>query len=639
MADIRKALVPQPARRSSPLSMDEWVSYFTFGGNGYTVPMFNTTLQGSRETIDDSFTGYVQQVYRQNGVVFAVEAVRVRLFSEARFQFRELEQGRPGKLFGGTDGRNPSNRTLRLLENPWPGATTSDLLARSLLHADFAGTAFVCRRPTGLRLARPDWVTVVAGSPNPDVDLDATDLDAEVIGYIYHPGGRYSGRKPVTMLANTVAPFAPMPDPTGLVRGVPWMAPVIREIAGDQAMTSHKLQYFENAATPNLAVTLDADITLADAKEWIELFRQDHEGAFNAFKTLFLGGGAKPVPVGSDLRNMDFKSVQGAAETRIAAAGGVPPIIVGLSEGLASATYSNYGQARRALADVMLRPTWRKFVNAVGSILDEPEGSELWYDDRDIPFLQEDVKDEADIQSVRAGSVGALITQGFNPDDVLDAVLANDLARLRGKHSGFYSVQLQELGTEPAQLQTTKPEQPLLTAGNPQRSVEVRCDRGHLLAELATPPYRFTCGKCKTIHESGEIRSVEVRDSYLERRMDDLERDFARREPIAVNITTPPTVISERAISLTAPPVSIGEGAIHVSVPDVVIPPIQVDNHFEPAVVNVTTPAVTVEPQPVNVEAPVVNVTVPESKPTKKRIERDADGRPSALIEEPVDGE
>lgn len=30
------------------------------------------------------------------------------------------------------------------------------------------------------------------------------------------------------------------------------------------------------------------------------------------------------------------------------------------------------------------------------------------------------------------------------------------------------------------------------------KSAEVRCDKGHLLAEMATPPYRFTCGKCKT---------------------------------------------------------------------------------------------------------------------------------------------
>jgi hypothetical protein len=260
--------------------------------------------------------------------------------------------------------------------------------------------------------------------------------------------------------AQDVAPFAPMPDPSGLVRGIPWMLPVIREISGDSAMSSHKIKYFENGATPNLAIALDADISLDDARQWIELFKQDHEGAVNAYKTLFLGGGAKPVPVGSNLQQIDFKSVQGAGETRICAAGGVPPVIVGVSEGLAAATYSNYGQARRALADVMLRPTWRNFVGSVSQIMNIPPGAELWYDDRDIPFLQEDVKDAADIQSVQAQSIKALIDIGWDPDSVVDAIIANDFGRLKGNHTGLPSVQLQPEPPGQTPTQTPPPQPP-----------------------------------------------------------------------------------------------------------------------------------------------------------------------------------
>jgi HK97 family phage portal protein len=36
------------------------------------------------------------------------------------------------------------------------------------------------------------------------------------------------------------------------------------------------------------------------------------------------------------------------------------------------------------------------------------------------------------------------------------------------------------------------------------KSAEVRCGNGHLLAELATPPYRFTCRQCKTVTERSE---------------------------------------------------------------------------------------------------------------------------------------
>jgi hypothetical protein len=105
--------------------------------------------------------------------------------------------------------------------------------------------------------------------------------------------------------------------------------------------------------------------------------------------------------VGADMRQLDFKATQGAGETRICAAARVPAIIVGVSEGLESATYSNYGQARRAFADLTMRPMWRDFAHSLATIVQVPSDSELWYDDRDIPFLQEDVKDEAEIRRSR----------------------------------------------------------------------------------------------------------------------------------------------------------------------------------------------------------------------------------------------
>jgi hypothetical protein len=42
------------------------------------------------------------------------------LFSEARFQWRKMTNGRPGDLFGSQD--------LRILEKPWTTGTTGDLL-------------------------------------------------------------------------------------------------------------------------------------------------------------------------------------------------------------------------------------------------------------------------------------------------------------------------------------------------------------------------------------------------------------------------------------------------------------------------------------------------------------------------------
>jgi hypothetical protein len=284
------------------------------------------------------------------------------------------------------------------------------------------------------------------------------DLDSELLGYIYHPGGRHSGSDPIWLdvKAYRVAHFAPVPDPEAPYRGMSWLGPVLREISADSAATSHKLAFFENGATVNLAVVLDSEVS-KEMFEWLEeKFRKGHEGVARAYKTLFMGGGADVKTVGADFRQMDFKSTQGAGETRIAAAAGVPPVIVGLSEGLQAATYSNYGQARRRFADGTMRPLWRNVAGSLSTLVDVPADARLWYDDRDIPFLQEDQKDQADIQQTHAATIRALVEAGFVPDDVVQAVLSGDLSRL--EHTGLFSVQLQPANETPDFVQQSAQE-------------------------------------------------------------------------------------------------------------------------------------------------------------------------------------
>ncbi len=431
------------ARSADPLSFQDWIEYFNFGGIGHPIlGSSRTTLGEKQEEPESSFEGYVQGVYKSNGIVFSVELARLMLFSEARFQFRRRVLGRPGELFG--------TEALEPLEKPWPNGTTGDLLTRMIQDADLGGNFYGAARkkrgkPTRVARLRPDWVTIVLGSTTePDADIGFGDVDAEVLGYIYKPGGPGSGKEAQSFLSHEVAHFAPIPDPLAAFRGMSWLTPVIREVMGDQAATTHKLKFFEQGATPNLVVSFDASVQREDFEKWMALYEKTYGGAANAYKTMYLGAGAKAESVGTDLRNVDFKKVQGAGETRIAAAGGVPPIIAGFSEGLESATYSNYGQARRRFADGTMRPLWRQAAGALATIVDVPRGAELWYDDRDIPFLQEDRKDEAEIRQADSATVKTLVEAGYDPKSVIEAVNANDFTRL--KHTGLVSIQLQPPG-------------------------------------------------------------------------------------------------------------------------------------------------------------------------------------------------
>jgi hypothetical protein len=395
-----------------------------------------STPSGKGETVESSFAGYVNGVYKSNGVVYACMAARALLFSEARFQFRRMRFGRPGDLFG--------TQALGPLEAPWPGGTTGNLLARAIQDVDLAGNFYAVRRGDRVKRLRPDWVTIILGSQT------GSELDVEVAGYQYKPGGPASNEKPVLLLPDRVAHFVPpgQEDPAATYRGMSWLSPIVEEILGDKSATSHKRTFFDNGAKLGYVVTLSPDLvkTTAQFTEWVSKFKASHEGDVSkAYKTLFLGAGADVKTVGADMKQIDFSAVQGHGETRICAAARVPPIIVGLSEGLDSATYSNYGQARRAFADLTMRPLWRNAAGALAQLVDVPASADLWYDDRDIPFLQEDQQDAAAIQQTQAITIRELINAGYRPDTVVKAVMAEDYGLL--EHTGLVSVQLQEPGS------------------------------------------------------------------------------------------------------------------------------------------------------------------------------------------------
>jgi len=423
-------------RSNDPLAFDDWVQQMmSFMGNSYQLGL-RQTLTGSTEQIDNSFGGYFHGLMESNGAVFACMAVRIMLFSEARFQYQRIVAGRPGELFGTQD--------LAILETPWPNAVTGDLLSRAIIDADLAGNFYATRNATRIWRLRPDWVTIILGVDDTD-GIDSGDFGADLLGYAYTPGGPGSGNPPRILQPGEVAHFAPIPDPLATYRGMSWLTPILRETMADKAMTAHRLKFFDQGATPNMVVTLDPTIEQEAFDNWVKLMRESTEGLANAYKNMYLGGGASAQVVGANLRQIDFKQVQGAGETRIAAAAGVPPVIVGLSEGLQAATYSNYGQARRRLADGTLRPLWRNFAGSIAPLVRVPAGARLWYDDRDIPFVREDRKDEAEIRQTDASTIRALVDAGYQPESVVAAVKAGDFSRL--VHTGLFSVQLQPPGT------------------------------------------------------------------------------------------------------------------------------------------------------------------------------------------------
>jgi len=439
MSLIRSLLAPPRMRATIPggYSIDEYIGWLSEAG----FPLLPQSWATNEEVIEGDFAGLVRGAYQGNSVVFACLMKRLMLFSQARFQFQQMRGGQPGDLFGTPE--------LQIIERPEPGETTADLLTLARLDSDLAGDWFGVRRPNRIKRLRPDWTTILVGSPNKDMTYPAWDPDAEIAGFSYATNGPHGGGEVWSFLREEVAHFAPIRDPLARYRGMPLITAALRDIRGDSAATTHKLQFFNHAATPNIILKFPPAIGTEKARQIVDLFDQEHAGAFNAYRTVALLGGVEAQVVGKDLQQLEFSATQGKGETRIVAAMGLHPTIVPVSEGLqgSSLNAGNFGAARRLVADSFLRPDWGSFAGSLETIVPPRPGTRLWYDDRHIPFLAEDVKDAADVLAIEAQAMATLRREGWDPDAVVEAVTAGDLRRLVGEHSGLPSVQLQTPGT------------------------------------------------------------------------------------------------------------------------------------------------------------------------------------------------
>lgn len=405
---------------------------------------------GAEERIGVDYMSFAENAYKASAPVFAVLRFRQLIFSEARFQWRRRRAGAPGDLFGTPE--------LGILEQPWPNATTGDLLARMELTASLAGNYYATFADDEGRLGRsargnrrivhlrPDWMTIVVDSASGDPN----SADARVVGYVYRPAGGTGVREPeeVTLLPGEVVHYAPMPDPAARFRGMSWLTPVVEEIRADKAATRHKGKFFTNGASPGMAIILDASVTPEKFDEYVSKFRKAHQGSDKAYKPLFLAGGADVRPLTSSFSDMDFKALQALSETRVAMAGGVHPTVLGMSDGLqgSSLNAGNFNAAAQLVANTTMRPLWRRACSALSPLVATPADAELWFDDRDIPFLREDGTDQADIRTKNATTYRTLVDGGVEPDAAARYLQSNDLNDLIGQHTGLLPVQLQSPG-------------------------------------------------------------------------------------------------------------------------------------------------------------------------------------------------
>jgi phage portal protein BeeE len=336
---------------------------------------------------------------------------------------------------------------LSLLETPWEGASTPDLLNVMELDSSLAGNCYLIREKqafrTDDRLTRLDPTRVTIATEDIGEPLEGRPYGKYLVGYLYT---EKPGAKPIFFAPEEVAHYRPLPSVVApQFLGQSWLTACLSDAKVDQQLNDYKKTFMANGAVPGLIMSAKENLSVEQMHDLKAVVEAQHTGPLNAGRTLYVGAGLDPHVIGMSFDQLRLNTVQGAGETRIAAAAGVPATIVGFSEGLQGSTLNagNYGSARRRFGDGTLRPLWRKTCSALSRVLTKPNGvNRLWYDDRDVAFLQEDVKDDADIRSSRAQTVKALIDAGFEPDAAVGFADTGAASALVGHHTGLTSVQL-----------------------------------------------------------------------------------------------------------------------------------------------------------------------------------------------------
>jgi phage portal protein BeeE len=444
----RAAAAPGPGRVQRSTGWDAQVIAAQL--QQYQQQLVTTYGTNKAEAISADFYGHVTGGMYRSGVLFSVLDRRLKIFSGARFQWQRLAtSGGPSDLYG--------DPTLTILEKPWKGGNTIDLLGRIITHADHAGNSYTVNRRGEAFNLRPDWVEIIlsprmlpVGAPTDEEPNGKTvQVGYEKVGYFYYEGGKAKGLDPAVFLADEVAHFAPIPDPLAEYRGMSWITPILRELAGDKLATEHGIAFLERGATPNLVVTLPRETTTRQYNLFKSAYKESHEGAENAYRTLLLTSGADVTPVGVNMKDLDMAKLRALSETRIAMAGGIHPVVLFSSEGMqgSSLNAGNYKAAKGATADETFRPLWANVCASLEMICPPAPGVRLWYDERSVPFLREDMQEQAEIKSAEATTINQLVLAGYTPDSAVAAVMQSNWKLLQ--HSGLFSVQLQPAGATP----------------------------------------------------------------------------------------------------------------------------------------------------------------------------------------------
>ena len=294
----------------------------------------------------------------------------------------------PLRVYREVDGEaaaEPRHPLRALLERPNPMASEAEFLYLTQTLMDVTGFAAIQKVRTlagnvvELWHLRSDWLKAVPRAGGA-------------------PDWRYTvpGSAEREIAAEDVVVIQAMPALDFSPTGASPIAVALREAGIESSATDFLKLFLDHGGVPRYALVMnEKPRNQAEADAIKQAWAETYGGFKNWVSVALLGGGLDVKQIGSTIDDMAYPALRQLTEAHICSALGVPPILIGSIVGLEHATYSNYGEARRAFFEDTVAPLWGRIDGALSRGLlhefaGDGAGLSVEFDRSDVVALQED---------------------------------------------------------------------------------------------------------------------------------------------------------------------------------------------------------------------------------------------------------
>lgn len=347
------------------------------------------------------YKNYAAEGFNLNSVIYSAIMYKARSIVAAPLRAYKGTYDEPELL----DAAHP---LAQLVARPNPYQSWSEFQGLCEVYFNLAGNCYIHVDraqgedvPQALYPLRPDRMYIVPGKKTGNV--------AEMLGYIYVPEGKTRGdSKPFlpedvmhVKLPNAIDPLE------GMGYGLSPVASMARSGDVDNEVSRYLKLFFEKGAMPPGLLQFDVPMTDDDVSRARERWQEIYGGVDNWSDVAVLDQGGKYQRLGLSFDEMGFEPIDERNESRMTGPFGVPPILIGARVGLKHATYSNYGEARKAFWEDTMTPELRWFEAEYRYYLQGEGGEFVAFDLSKVPALQEDAGERATIvdAAFRAGAI------------------------------------------------------------------------------------------------------------------------------------------------------------------------------------------------------------------------------------------